>query len=219
MFAYGQVKTDWKLGKLPLRPYISTRFFGDTRQTTGGPLPQHLSDSAAVVGAGIATPYWRGTMAWAEAGTAIRYVSKAPGLGRMTPDYRAGISYAKGFGHLSPGDGPGLFFETTADGLFVSRYGNDTLLSLQNKGGVTMPELGGLQTQFFLNANLLTDARRLEWANFAEFGPGLRFRWRALPRSLMFSVSGLRGYYMVPQATRGPHFYDLRVGLWYAITH
>src|SRR5262249_40745774 len=51
MFGYGQVKTDLKLGSLPFRPYVSIRLFGDTRETTGGPLPQYLSESSAVLAA------------------------------------------------------------------------------------------------------------------------------------------------------------------------
>jgi Tfp pilus assembly protein PilF len=33
VFGYGQVKTELKLGRLPIRPYHSVRFVGDTRQT------------------------------------------------------------------------------------------------------------------------------------------------------------------------------------------
>ena len=36
MFSYRQIKTEMKLGNLPFRVYVSTRFVGDTRQTTGG---------------------------------------------------------------------------------------------------------------------------------------------------------------------------------------
>src|SRR5260370_15470935 len=47
-FGYGQIKTDMKLGDLPFRPYVSMRFFGDTRRTGGGARPQFLSESAVV---------------------------------------------------------------------------------------------------------------------------------------------------------------------------
>ena len=36
-FGYGQIKTDMKLGKLPFRPYVSLRLFGDTRGTITKP--------------------------------------------------------------------------------------------------------------------------------------------------------------------------------------
>ncbi len=58
-FGYGQVKTAMKLGSLPIRPYISMRFVGDARGTTGAtlsnPTPQYLSESSFIFGAGIAT--------------------------------------------------------------------------------------------------------------------------------------------------------------------
>ena len=47
-------------------------------------------------------------------------------MGAMIPDYRGGISYAKGFGHLL-NSSKGLFFETNEDGVFVSRFQNDML--------------------------------------------------------------------------------------------
>ena len=39
-FGYGQVKTEIKLGSLPIRPYLSMRFVGDARGTTGVDLEQ-----------------------------------------------------------------------------------------------------------------------------------------------------------------------------------
>jgi tetratricopeptide (TPR) repeat protein len=80
MFGYGQVKTEFKIGKLPFRPYISTRIVGDTRQTTGGALPQYLSESSFIFGVGIAMP-----------------------------DYRGGVSFARGWGHSIRSEKPGLF--------------------------------------------------------------------------------------------------------------
>ena len=64
LFGYGQVKTELKLGRLPIRPYVSVRFIGDTRQTIGSTLgnafPQYLSETSFIVGAGLATLPWRG---------------------------------------------------------------------------------------------------------------------------------------------------------------
>jgi len=223
MFSYGQIKTEFKLGKLPFRPYLSTRFVGDTRQTTGGALPQYLSESSLIVGAGIATRYWHGVMAWAEAGEAISYLGKHPGVDAMMPDYRGGLAFARGWGHHIRSEKSGLFFETNADGVFVSRFGNDFLTYSQNRAGFTpaaVESLGGLRLQLYLNGNFTMDNKRQAWANFAEAGPGIRFRWPFMPASLMFSVNVLRGAYTMPQNTGSkPNFFDVRAGFWYAATH
>ena len=55
LFSYGQVKTEFRLGHLPFRPYISLRFIGDTRNQTGGVEPQYLSETSLILGAGIAS--------------------------------------------------------------------------------------------------------------------------------------------------------------------
>ena len=223
MFSYGQIKTEFKLGHLPFRPYISMRFVGDTRQTTGGALPQYLSESSFIAGAGFASRYWHGVMAWAEAGEAISYLGKHTGTGAMMPDYRGGVSFARGWGHHIRSEKPGLFFETNADGVFVSRFGNDFLTYSQNRAGFTPPpldSLGGLRMQFFMNANFTMDDKRQTWANFVEAGPGIRFRWPFMPPSLMFSVNVMRGAYTLPQyGARKPNFFDVRAGFWYAFTH
>jgi Tfp pilus assembly protein PilF len=220
-FGYGQIKTDLKLGGLPFRPYVSMRFFGDTRLTGGGPLPQYLSESSVVLAVGAASNSWRGLMGWAEAGSAISYLDRGPQVHRFTPDYRGGLSFGKGFGHLLGGEEPGWFFEVNADGIYVSRYGNDLLLYTQTRLGVTpgpIAALDALQTQFFWNNNIIRDAKSMDWANYIETGPGVRFRWPWMPRSLVFSVNALRGAYTVPQYYRRPNFTDLRMGFWYAVT-
>lgn len=215
VFSYGQIKTEMKLGTLPFRPYVSLRFIGDTRGTVALPLPQYLSESSFILGAGIATRYWHGVMAWGEAGSAIRYRGSAG----MAPDYRGGVSLARGWGHLLGGESSGPFLETNADGVFVSRFGNDTIAVSQSRLGFTT-DLAGLQTQFYGNANLTMDLKRQPWANFTEFGPGLRFRWASLPPSLAFSVNFLRGVYLRNEDNpRRPNFFDFRAGFWYAITH
>jgi Tfp pilus assembly protein PilF len=222
MFSYGQVKTEFKLGKLPFRPYLSTRFIGDTKQTTGGALPQYLSESSFIVGAGIATRYWHGVMAWAEAGAAVSYLGKHPGVDPLMSDYRGGVAFARGWGHHIRSEKSGFFFETNADGVFVSRFGNDFLTYSQNRAGftpVTLDSIGGLRLQLFLNGNFTMDNKRQAWANFAEAGPGIRFRWPFLPPSLMFSVNALRGAYTMRQNNGKPNFFDFRAGFWYAATH
>lgn len=225
-FGYGQVKTELKLGKFPIHPYISMRVIGDTRQTIGStlgsPAPQYLSEDSFIFGVGASTTPWRGITGWFEAGEAVKYLVSRPDVGAMIPDYRGGIAYAKGFGHMINGAG-GWFFETNEDGVFVSRFQDDFLLYSQNRSGYTFPKLeslDGLQTQLYWNVNGTVDRLREYWANYVESGPGLRFRFQALPKSMLVSVSFVRGVYTVNEGNpRRPNFFDLRAGFWYAFTH
>jgi len=225
-FGYGQIKTEIKLGSLPIHPYLSTRFVGDERGTTGStlssPTPQYLSESSFIFALGIATTPRHGVTGWFEAGTAVKYLTSRTDVGAAISDYRGGVSYAKGFGHLLNG-AKGLFFETNEDAVFVSRFQNDTLFYTQNRAGYTFAPtegLGGLQAQLYWNVNGTVDRLRQYWANYAETGPGLRFRFHNLPKSMIFSVNLIRGAYTVNEYNpRRPNFYDLRAGFWYAFTH
>ena len=70
----------------------------------------------------------------------------------MIPDYRGGVSYAKGFGHLM-NRSKGLFFETNDDAVFISRFQDDMLYYSQNRSGYTFASaegFGGLQAQAIL---------------------------------------------------------------------
>lgn len=224
-FGYGQVKTEIKLGKLPFRPYISMRLVGDARGTVGAtlsnPAPQYLSETSFIFGVGIATVTRHGLTGWFEAGEAVKYLTNRQDVGAMVPDYRGGIAFAKGFGHMINGS-KGMFFETNEDGIFVSRFQNDMLLYSQNRSGYTFSksESLGFQPQIYWNYNATVDRLHQYWANYAETGPGLRFRFNALPKSMLISVNFLRGAYLVNQDNpRRPNFFDLRAGFWYAFTH
>jgi Flp pilus assembly protein TadD len=224
-FGYGQVKTEIKLGDLPIRPYVSMRFVGDIRGTVGStlsnPTPQYLSESSVIFGVGLTTLPWHGVVSWFEAGEAVKYLSSRKDVGAMIPDYRGGISYSKGFGHLMGGS-RGFFFESNEDGVFVSRFQNDLLFYSQNRGGYTFAQSESaalLQAQLYWNFNGTTDRLRQYWANYVESGPGVRFRLRSLPKGMLFSVSFLRGVYTVNDFNpRRPNFFDLRAGFWYAFT-
>ncbi len=224
-FGYAQVKTEIKLGKLPIRPYVSLRFVGDVRGTTGStlsnPTPQYLSESSFIFGVGVTTLPIHGVVGWFEAGESVKYLASRTDVGAMIPDYRGGIAYAKGFGHLMGGS-KGFFFESNEDGVFVSRFQNDMLAYSQNRTGYTFAKTETaalLQAQIYFNFNGTADRLRQYWANYVESGPGVKFRVRSLPKGLLFSVNFMRGVYTVNEYNpRRPNFFDLRAGFWYAFT-
>jgi hypothetical protein len=89
----------------------------------------------------------------------------------------------------------------------------------QNRFGYTLPPLSGLRLQVCGNANVTTDAKQQYWANSAEAGPGVRFRWDALPQSMVLSAGLLRGAYTRNEGNpRRPNYIDVRAGVWYAAT-
>src|SRR5579863_2178163 len=224
-FGYAQVKTEIKLGKLPIRPYLSARLVGDVRGTTGStlsnPAPQYLSETSFIIGVGVSTLPIHGVVGWFEAGEAVKYLTNRTDVGAMIPDYRGGIAYAKGFGHLMGGSN-GFFFESNEDGVFVSRFQDDMLVYSQNRAGYTFAktETASLQqAQIYLNLNGTADRLGQYWANYMESGPGVLFKIRQLPKGMLFSVNFMRGVYTVNQYNpRRPNFFDLRAGFWYAFT-
>ena len=213
VFSYAQVKTEYKLNNLPVRLYLSTRFSGDIRgriQDVNLAQPVGLSESAAIPGVGISAQPLRGVTLWGEAGWSFSYLHEA----NRGSDFRGGISYARSIGYNLGSEKSGLFGETTADGVFVSRFDNDFLVYSQNKVGWTFEPL---DTQLLWNWNLTADVRRFAWANTTEQGPGIRFRLPGVPKSMVFSVNSLQGSYTVMKDNPRPKKYtDWRVGLWYA---
>ena len=208
-FSYGQVKTELRLNGIPVRPYVSLRFIGDTRQTTSGPNPQSLSESSFLLALGVSAQS-HGVTAWGEAGSAISYTKL-----HALPDYRGGLSWARGWGYLMSSETGGPFLETNADEVFISRFGNDLLTYSQWRGGLTHSGV-----QLLWNANLTVDSKRQYWANTVETGPGIRFRLPGAPPGLLLSVNGLRGVYLINRDNpRRPNFFDLRAGFCYAFTH
>ena len=115
-------------------------------------------------------------------------------------------------------EGSGAFADSTLDAIFVSRFGNDSLLYSQSRFGYTFGPRA-LRMQFQWNANATIDTQRQYWANFLETGPGLRFRTDSMPAGMYVTTSLLRGVYLVNGGNpRGPNFYDVRTGVWYAFT-
>jgi len=195
--------------RMPVRPYVSVRFIGDTRGGIGAVFPVYLSESSVIPGVGVKTAVWRRAMAWAEAGVAVRYLT-----GHVLSDYRAGVTWSRGFGRSMGAESSGWFAESNADAVFVSRFGNDTLVYGQARAGYTTgpKELRG---QLYWNSNLTFDEKRQAWANFIEEGPGLKLAGAALPKSAFITFNAMRGRYLVGAPAL---FTDLRVGLWYAFT-
>lgn len=224
IFAYAQVKSEVRLGRAFVRPYFSLRFVGDARNEVspgGGIAPQYLSEKAVTPGIGLAAGPFKGATLWGEAGEQIRYQNPVGGKQQMLPDYRGGISYAKGFGGMLAPGRRGTFFETNEDALYVHRFDRDTLFYSQNRFGYTLREAegaGAFHLQFLLNANITGDVKRQYWANFAEAGPGIRFRFERMP-GVLFTISATHGAYLTNEGNpRRPNFNDLRIGVWYAFT-
>jgi tetratricopeptide (TPR) repeat protein len=213
LFGYAQIKTEMRVGKLPFRPYVSVRYIGDARRSTGGLAPQSLSESAFIFGVGVATRQWHGGMAWFEAGEAASYLN-----GTHWRDYRGGVSYSKTRGASLAAEHGGRFLETIGDSVFVSHFGNDLINYSQNKFGYTTVA-GEMKAQSFWATNVIFDAKRQYWANYIETGPGVRFHPPHTPAALSITLTALHGVYMVNQDNpRRPNFNDFRTCVWYAFT-
>ena len=205
-FGYAQVKAELRT-RWPIVPYASVRFVGDTRVDMG---PAMLSESSFIAAVGIHTVPWRHIMGWAEAGSAIGYVS-----GHMLPDYRCGINAARGFGRSLTAESGGWFGDTTFDGVFISRFANDFLLYSQSRAGYTAGPKSW-RAQFYAAANLTIDARGQGWANFIEMGGGIRLRQQFMPPSMYLTANLLRGQYLTGGFNT---FHDFRLGIWYAFAY
>ena len=220
-FSYAQLRTEIRLGRLPIRPYLSLRLVGDWKRKTAEPLPQFLSESSLIAAVGARTPVWKGITLWAEAGQAVSYLHQPPpGAPRLGPDYRGGLAWFHNRGASLGGERTGVFAEFNADSVFLSRYRNNVITYYQMRHGYRLPQAGVLRSQLFWNSHLTFDRRREYYANFVEFGPGFRFRVPHLATPLDITISGLRGVYLVNQFNpRRPNFYDLRIGLWYSVSY
>jgi tetratricopeptide (TPR) repeat protein len=200
VFGYGQVKTAVNLG-LAFRPYVSIRFVGDTRGNIGAVSPLYLSESAVVFALGVATQPWHGVTAWGEAGSAVTYLK-----GHASPDYRGGVSAFRALHR----EGSSWLADASLDALYISRFDQDFLVYTQSRAGYNFGPL-----QLHWNGNFTIDAKRQDWANFVETGPGVRIPLRP---SMYVTVNALRGVYLIDNPARRTTFNDLRAGCWYAFT-
>ena len=220
LFTYSQIKRTipipglGRVNKL-VSFYVSTRFTGDVKSGLQNPTdPQYLSESSFIVGVGAASKTWHRLTGWVEAGESITYINMRD-VGAAMPDYRGGVNYAKGFGSLAGSSKAGFYYETTADAIYVSRFGKDWLFYSQNRAGRTMPLGEGNTLQLLMNTNVVMDVQHQDWANTWEFGPGIRFRPSWMPKNVYFSGDFMRGGYLT---TQRPQYSDIRIGFWYAKT-
>jgi tetratricopeptide (TPR) repeat protein len=222
-FSYAQAKLEWETKRLPVVPYFSVRFVGDTTGSIGAANPQFLSENAFILGLGARTRPWNGIVGWAEAGTTMAYLSsRREATGRMLPDYRGGISQFRLAGPSLLNSRAGAFAETMNDLVYIHRFDKDTLAITRNRVGWHLGKIesmGGLQIQGFLNLNANADFKRQAWANFVEAGPGVRLRWAWMPPSVSFTFSYLRGHHTIRRIDERPNTYnDFQAGFWYAVS-
>lgn len=222
-FSYAQAKLEWQSPRLPLVPYVSLRFVGDTTGSIGVANPQFLSENSFILGLGTRTRPWNGVVAWGEGGSTMAYLSsRRRETGRFLPDYRGGLSQFRLFGPSLLNAQAGTFAETMNDLVYIHRFDRDTLAISRNRVGRHLGRidaLGGLQFQAFLNLNANSDFKRQAWANFVEAGPGVRLRWAWMPPSVSFTLNYLRGHHTVRRIDARPNTYnDFQAGFWYAVT-
>ncbi len=225
LFTYGQVKRTVPLPWLHVNKllsfYVSMRFDGDVRSglPTQAAAPQYFSTNSLIFGAGVSTKAWHRLTGWAEAGEGVKYLPGMQTTGTAVPDYRGGLNYAKGFGKLLGSRVPGLFYETTADAVYVSRFDKDWLFYSQHRAGRTFLGWDRTSAQLLLNVNYTRDVKNQYWANTIELGPGIKLHFRWMPPNVYLATDFLRGAYTNNQDNpRKPNYNDVRVGFWYAMT-
>ena len=87
----------------------------------------------------------------------------------------------------------------------------------QFRPGYRLPDRGRLKMQVFASLNVTVDRRRAYWANFVEFGPGVRFRVPGVSPPMNFTIQFLRGVHLVNIFNpRRPNYYDIRAAIWYS---
>ncbi len=221
VFAYAQTKAEFRLPFTTIRPYLSTRFIGDLNRS-GGKIrglsaPGALSENAVVTAVGVATPRKRGWMAWGEAGGSWQYFAEKNHTATIRSDFRGGVNFSRGIGAANLSNEGGWFATTTVDGVFLSRFDKNALFYGQNRIGYHAPTA---PLQVYMNLNLTGDVRRMDWANYYEIGPGIRWRAPGMPRSLYLFADAVYGRHLLKGDGSRPRKYtDFRAGVWYAFTY
>ena len=223
-FAFGQLKGQWRLAWLPVNPYVSLRFVGDTaggRQASKALLPLFLSEKSLIAALGASRVLHPTTFAWFEAGRSWAYGQQRFYEPRWRWDARGGVSLLKGWGRLLGGREAGRFHELNLDGVYASRFRHNQLLYAQNRTGYTFaPAPGGTQMQLYAVWNWTADLRGEYWGNFVEAGLGLRLLSTALPQGMSWRAELVRGAHLRNASNPwSPNYWDFRTGIWYARTH
>lgn len=225
LFSYGQLKRTIplpgmrKVNRL-VAFYVSMRFDGDVKSSLEAHAvePQYLSLSSFIFGVGAASKTWHHLTGWVEAGEAVNYLPFRHDEGGAVPDYRGGLNYARGFGHLL-GANSGMFYETANDAIYVSRFDKDWFFYSQHRAGRTFALGEGTSLQALFNVNFVHDLKDQYWAETLEMGPGVRMHLRFMPPHSYFSTDFLRGVYLNNEYNpRKPNYNDIRVSFWYAVT-
>jgi tetratricopeptide (TPR) repeat protein len=201
--------------------YVSTRFLGDVKSSleVHAESPLYLSESSFIFGAGVSSKTWHHLTGWVEAGEAVNYLPGRSDEGVAIPDYRGGLNFAKGFGSLLGSRKSGLFYETTVDAVYVSRFDKDWMFYWQQRAGRTFSFGEGNSFQTLWNMNLVRDVKNQYWANTVEIGPGIKLHMSWMPKGLYFATDFLRGVYLTPYYwPKRPNYNDIRVSFWYAAT-
>ncbi len=222
-FAYGQVKGQWRLPGLPVTPYLSLRFVGDTagaRQAARAVLPLYLSEKSVIGAAGVSRVLHPTTFAWFEAGRAYTYGEQRFYESRSRWDARGGVSLLKGWGQLDAGARPGWFHELNLDGVYASRFRHNLLLYVQNRSGYSLPaSFSGVRARIYAVWNVTADRRGEYWGNFAEAGLGIQLRGAFLAPGMSWRAEFVRGAHLRNALNPwGPNYWDFRTGIWYAHT-
>ena len=227
VFSYGQVKRTIPLPFLGnvnrfVSFYVSMRFSGDVKGSFNMPqfaLPQYLSESAFVFGGGFSSKTWHHLTGWVEAGESIKYLPGRQDVGAAIPDYRGGVNFAKGFGQLLGSPHSGLFYETTADAIYVSHFDKDWFFYSQHRAGRTFHLGDSLSAQALFNVNYTHDWKNQYWAETVEMGPGMKWHFPYMASGMYFSADFLHGVYTNNEGNpRRPNYNDARLSIWYAVT-
>ena len=224
-FTYGQLKHTVPLPWLCeanrlLSFYVSMRLDGDVKSGVihQSFSPQYFSENSVIPAVGVSSKTWYHLTGWVEAGEAIWYLPGRRDVGAAIPDYRGGLNFTKGFGRLLGSKRNGLFYETTGDAEYISRFDKDWLFYWQNRAGRTF-HLWGASAELLLNANYTHDVKSQYWANTVEMGPGFKVHLPWMPPNVYFSTDFLRGAYTeTGYYPHKPNYDDVRIGFWYART-
>ena len=192
LFAYGQVKTAINLG-LPVHPYISLRFVGDTRRTVGSANPAIAVRELLHRGGGRRHP----PVARSHRLGRGRYVDRLPPrphAARLPRRRRPRPARLRREGSRAGSPTPRSTRSTSAASTTI----------FWSTRSLAPGTFGPLQLHW--NGNLTGDAKRQDWANFVETGPGVQV---PIAQSMYLTFNLLRGAYLI-STTLAPHHLQRR---------